>query len=342
MFGCPVFFFCIISFINRRDNCAKLTRRGNLERERKKKKSPSFVRKTIYRGIRYCIMMDRDVYMRRGLLGTSTGIAEETLQPYEIGRFAYVPGKIVYCFTIIMESKVIETPGLLSRMLESFKRRGISLVHIKASRQYKDQPPVLVLFADMTKRLEALSDIVRELKAMEYVKQVIISAPLFNGFALETNLFPLTLLGERVIILRRTLYEAFLKELRSILGSGYASLMYYTGLEMGRKAFRYHYEIAGRDLKNTIAISEAIFRIVGYGIMKILELDLSIGRARIRVHHCFECEIFKNSGKPSSHLIRGMIAGWFSELLRRRVKAIETRCIAKGDKYCEFLVMGRR
>ena len=39
-----------------------------------------------------------------------------------------------------------------------------------------------------------------------------------------------------------------------------------------------------------------------------------------------------------SQLIRGHISGFLTGLLKINVRAIETKCIAKGDPYCEFYI----
>ena len=62
------------------------------------------------------------------------------------------------------------------------------------------------------------------------------------------------------------------------------------------------------------------------------------GEVAIKVYDSSECELFKGSKKCESHLIRGMLAGWFSQLFRKEVKVREVKCIAKGDSYCQFEV----
>ncbi len=43
-------------------------------------------------------------------------------------------------------------------------------------------------------------------------------------------------------------------------------------------------------------------------------------------------------GRPACHLLAGIFAGGASRLLERPYMAEETKCIAKGDEYCEFLL----
>ena len=39
---------------------------------------------------------------------------------------------------------------------------------------------------------------------------------------------------------------------------------------------------------------------------------------------------------PLSHFVRGHLSGFLSGLLNAKVRAVERRCIAAGDPYCEF------
>ncbi|MBO3808288.1 MAG: 4-vinyl reductase [Candidatus Brockarchaeota archaeon] len=67
-------------------------------------------------------------------------------------------------------------------------------------------------------------------------------------------------------------------------------------------------------------------------------MDLETGKAQLRVYESCECEIGKGSEQPYSQIVRGMLAGFFSLLFGKEAKTTETRCIAKGDPYCEYTV----
>ena len=73
--------------------------------------------------------------------------------------------------------------------------------------------------------------------------------------------------------------------------------------------------------------------------MRILECDEENLRFVIRLHRNFECAPFKGKrDRPTSHLIRGALAGVFKEAYGREFKVREVKCIAKGDEYCEFVI----
>jgi len=168
------------------------------------------------------------------------------------------------------------------------------------------------IFVDFTGKPIDAMELKRCLLGVPYVNDVVINGPLFAGFTAETTLFPLTLLGNRAIVLRKVIYESLLTYLDKMLGSGYKALLYHVGVNVGRDAFKDHEKIVGRDPKALTTLLEILFRNTGYGVLKILELNEEKKRVRVRVYNCFECEIFKKSGEPSSSFIRGFISGWFT------------------------------
>ena len=73
------------------------------------------------------------------------------------------------------------------------------------------------------------------------------------------------------------------------------------------------------------------------GILSRMEVEF--GKPMIvRIWDSMECEIGKGSETCFSRWTRGLIAGFASKYFGKKVTVVETRCIAKGDPYCEFTV----
>ena len=72
--------------------------------------------------------------------------------------------------------------------------------------------------------------------------------------------------------------------------------------------------------------------------MKVVDLYMELAKGKVIVYDSFECELFRGSDRPRSNLVRGMIAGWATELFKRKVSVKEVKCIAKDDPYCEFVI----
>jgi len=266
---------------------------------------------------------------------------EKEFIPYEVGRFVHLPGHNPVGFLIKLAPEALEAHGILEGITHVFASRNISILHFKMSRPVPGKPLFMLLFADVWNST-LVSVLGEEIKRVRYVDEVDVIKPLFEGFTTDKFFFPLIMAGDRAIILRKPLYEGLIKRLRSELGSGYEAILYYMGVEMGREAFKDHIKVAGRDLNRLIIVVEEFFRLVGFGVIKITDIELG-KKCTIRVFDNFECELFTDLKESSSHLIRGILAGWFAEASGisdiSRIRAVEVKCIAKGDPYCEIVIV---
>jgi len=57
-----------------------------------------------------------------------------------------------------------------------------------------------------------------------------------------------------------------------------------------------------------------------------------------RVNNSKLAKLYGNIGKPVDHIPRGWFAGAACVFFGKDVDAVETKCIAKGDEYCEFII----
>jgi len=149
--------------------------------------------------------------------------------------------------------------------------------------------------------------------------------------------FPVTFLGKRAIIFSKRFYEIFIKRLSEKLGSGYSAILYHIGAEIGKYLCETHAKALGSNLDELVKILRAMFSYLGLGR---LDINLKADKAIVKVNDSFECELFEEG--PSSHFIRGLLTGWISVMFRvdiSQVESFEVKCIAKGDPYCEIVIV---
>jgi len=81
-------------------------------------------------------------------------------------------------------------------------------------------------------------------------------------------------------------------------------------------------------------------RAEGWGkiCFKGLAVEKGKVKGRIVVEGSFEAKGYGKSTIPVCHFLRGYLAGVLSTILATRVEILETKCLAKGDDYCEFQV----
>jgi len=190
------------------------------------------------------------------------------------------------------------------------------------------------IVVDAAGREERVKILVENIKKIEYVKKVEVYHPLKDGMLTASPFDILAVSGIRSMVWVKPTFRAFIKTFQEVIGSGGAAIIYNIGLIMGKGAFQYHMKIAGGDKREALSVNRDFFKACGLGDIeyKVINLD----KAVIRVYNSFECEVFKNLGRTASHFIRGIIAGWLSAFWEKDVEINETKCIAKGDPYCEF------
>lgn len=98
---------------------------------------------------------------------------------------------------------------------------------------------------------------------------------------------------------------------------------------------RRKYLLDKKKLFNWIA---SIAEIAGYGRIQIVDYDEKNMRGIARIYNNAICAALKPSQKAMGHIFRGMTAGVAEAAYDAQGDCIETKCIAKGDEYCEFVV----
>lgn len=258
--------------------------------------------------------------------------------PFNIGRFLIRPGRRLYGFLI--KAKI--RPDVLSKLSAIPAEHKVVIPYLAYSADESGETATALAFLDFTNSDASPEELVRKVKQYDFVEEVIIIKPKINGFIADTVSKMLAVSGDRAVIFREPGYKGLVAGIRKF-GPGIEAFLYYLGVEAGLEFGKKHRE-AGEKLgiikpeEIYRIISESLFNCVGYGLMKTVKIKAKPPYAVIRVHNCFECELGIGAEKPFSHLVRGMIAGVLTELLGVKMIAIETKCIAKGDPYCEFEV----
>jgi len=198
-----------------------------------------------------------------------------------------------------------------------------------------------IAFIDFTNSKAQPKEILKILRKQIFVKNAEIIEPSksLKGMIYDAFFFPLEIKNERVIIIRESIYKAFFEGIRREFGSAGEAMLYYQGFNVGCDAYNSYIQIAGsRDLEKLIEVAWAVNATLGWGIIKVDEINEKKGTAIVKIYQNFECAIGKKYGKPYSQFYRGAIAGIFTKHFGRKTKVTETKCIAKEDPYCEFHV----
>ena len=228
----------------------------------------------------------------------------------------YFPERRVVLVSVELEDQ----PDYALEPLRLFSRHGVRMLSCIVQ-SHPDRASVHAsLFLDLADSSIDPAELLAELRAIPHVRKAeLLDLPFTHG---EARLVVFTL---------REMHSLF-RMLRELGGGGLA-IMYHMGLGAGEalaESLSQCFESRRRALEYLLLYHESL----GHGRF---ELKKYIDRAYCRVvaRELAEC-LGVSSGKPSSQLFRGVLAGFLSRLWRTRVYVKETRCVAKGDPYCEF------
>lgn len=145
------------------------------------------------------------------------------------------------------------------------------------------------------------------------------------------------LLGQRMIMAPAITFYY----LQNIFSSNELSnkMMYYTCKVTNTRGYASglseHYGLKGEKLIQWMANSS---QLAGWGEFELVNFDAKQKRAIVQVKNSAVATYFKKQAIPVDHMIRGYCAGVAAMVFNdNNIDMIETKCLAKGDKICEFV-----
>ncbi len=258
---------------------------------------------------------------------------------FNLQRYMFYIGRDLHGLLV----RAISLPGVLARLSSIIAERGLNILYCSTTVAEEHEEGIILLFIDFTDSETRPQELAEELRRLDFVREVKLITPKYEGFIVDDVSFPLMVGSERAILMTEAALRGLFIDIRRHIGSGGEAILYFLGTEVGKSlAERYMKmaeEIGVEDLEGKAHIAAGLFVSVGYGLVESLEIDPETPRIRLRVKGCIECELGGSAEKPYSQFLRGMLAGYASVLFKRDMMARETRCIAVGDPYCEFEII---
>lgn len=248
----------------------------------------------------------------------------------ELCRLVWAPGRDVV--GIALECSKLSSASELERGLEEI---GAEILGMIASKQPAASPYSVLLVVDATGRRARVARLAS--RAGARVLEAV--AP---GIFVDVVHFPLRGDPFRAVLMPKPVYKALMRNLREEMGTGASALLYHAGYEIGEEIVEAHSKLFALEIGDVVELSKSLFASLGWGRVVDLSLDSSEKRAVVAIEECFECELFRDLGRPASHFVRRILAGAMSAVAGGEAFSIEEKCIAAGDEHCEFLVESRR
>ncbi|MHA2329825.1 MAG: V4R domain-containing protein [Candidatus Hodarchaeales archaeon] len=146
------------------------------------------------------------------------------------------------------------------------------------------------------------------------------------------------LLRQPVVISPISAFVIQQKELEKALGPKKAASTIYNGIKMGsieyNKEIRDFFKMKGRELTdwqcNSVTLS-------GWGLVKVLRFNPQLRESVIVVEDSTFAKSYGKSNHPVDNIIAGFAAAKMIVEFGEDMECVETKCISKGDRICEFV-----
>lgn len=255
------------------------------------------------------------------------------------------PGRDFLGFSISLKE---DKPGVLREIAEIVEGFGLNMNYIYG---FSSGESRIIFVVDVTDRDVGEEDLVRELSSLSVVKEVSTFKPIVRGLIADTSSFPLTVFGERIIILRKSALKELIRGLMVSIGPQAASgILYQVGVRMGRGLAKKHMLLAeelgiSNPREVLDKISRTFFQTLGYGIA---DVEMEDDRIIVRKRYCIECTSLKELMEENPTLtgggcgmVRGIIEGTISEVMGVEYESKEVKCVARGDDHCVLVLKPR-
>jgi len=251
------------------------------------------------------------------------------MEEYDPSRILYIPDKKLFGYWMLLEN----IPGVLEKVSRVFASYGINI--LKAIITTDEKGADALFFCDLTDASITEDELLKKLKKLRETKEVKLIKPIIKGLLIDNIHFPITISGERYILLKENSFRELVKGMRDELGTAAEAFLYYTGKKIGEELWR-DLDMYTEDIEEKLEIFKSLFKNNGLGI---IEFDVTTEASIARVYESLECKQGIGSKEPYSHLIRGILGGLFKKIYLHEVKVEEVKCIAIGDEYCEFNII---
>jgi len=239
---------------------------------------------------------------------------------------------------VFIALKLVNIPGVLKRVSDILAGYNVNILSGVIYGPSGSKESTWIFSADFTEAKASPEEVLSRIGELDVVlshehgvKRM--GRVLFPPFFVE-----LCVLDRGVIIQRRRWLREVNRVIVEELGSGAEALFFHIGFRVGYRIVDYWSRASGLKGKDLLILAFEVVKgfnwISNYEMEK---LDLAKPDIVFRVWDLMDCTPFRGrEKKTTSQYFRGIVSGFISRLVGKRIVLTETKCIAKGDPYCEF------
>ncbi|MGB9842014.1 MAG: hypothetical protein ACPLKZ_04725 [Candidatus Bathyarchaeales archaeon] len=154
-------------------------------------------------------------------------------------------------------------------------------------------------------------------------------------FDSEKGIIQDKLTGERCIILTKARIEEICTRLSEIFQSGAKVIIFEAGKAAGKRFVEETANITKIDPQQFLKTVSQRFTDAGLGKIEVAELNIERAEVKFRIWNNFFADLGCEKSLYRS-CIEGFVAGVYEQIAHKTPKITKTKCIEKGDPYCEW------
>lgn len=140
----------------------------------------------------------------------------------------------------------------------------------------------------------------------------------------------------RCLVLMESDVSALFRGMQELFGTGAAVVLYNLGKDMGIRCYSTSYSLVKSE-QDALELCFSMRQLLGLGRLRILGWEGGVP-LQILVEDSAECRLMGNVPGQEPALVRGYLEGAISAATGAGVRAVEEKCVRKGDSCCTFRV----
>ena len=223
--------------------------------------------------------------------------------------------------------------GVLAKIVTIFKKNNAKvLFNIILKENSKIRSFYVLLLGG------GFESIVEEVKMINEVLSVNYGVKSIENYFISpfTIMINISFMDEKAVIFSSKSFVRSFRALRKRWGLASLVFLYHLG-------YNYGATLARKFLENGLGGEKALVLSLEFlkqtGMFKDYDLIMfnsKRGNMVLHIYGSIECSDLSGR-ETSSHFLRGIIGGMISEIVGKEVTVYETKCIARGDRFCEFI-----
>ena len=260
------------------------------------------------------------------------------INPLIIGNQLHVNGKKIKGIWL----RLINKPGVLAEVASKFAECNVNILVINFSRVVEESElGTMFIVADFTKT--SCREVINKLKQLDFVKECKAVEPQFKDLLVDLFHFPIVdEEGKRLLIFTEYNMESLVVRLREYFREGGLAFIYHQGRLTGLSLAKTYKSWGIQDVLEALKVNFLRAHALGRYRAEITEYKRKGGgfKIAIKAFDMWECVTAKKFGIRglSCYFEKGVIAGIVEGYTGSGVKIEETKCLAKGDPYCLFVI----